>query len=272
MNSLALVLFGALALGQSDALSPSESRRDPWVFRSVLDGRARMLTAVLREDLWVGYDAGTCALYGAWSGGVAFEGAVYDTVHGPQPSVIGPFLLSPDAGLAESAPAPWLGQRVADGAPLALEVRYRGYRLDHSEAPGLELLWELTLPDGTRIEVRERPSAMGAGEMPARGLPENVVGLRRVFEVSGLPDGVHLQLFGGLWLDSGGSLSSRTGSGVESVAFNSRAAPADRMAPLSKSGASGPDEMTPWYLSLGDGRHTLDFVLSAADAAVEESE
>ena len=38
------------------AITPDRPR-DVWVFRSVLDQRARMVTLALHDDLWVAYDA-----------------------------------------------------------------------------------------------------------------------------------------------------------------------------------------------------------------------
>jgi len=67
------------------AMTPDRPR-DVWVFRSVLDQRARMLTLALHDDLWVAYDATHAGLYKVWKGGVIFDGAVYTTVHGPQPT------------------------------------------------------------------------------------------------------------------------------------------------------------------------------------------
>src|SRR5690606_37066084 len=62
------------------------SPRDPWVFRSVLDEQARMVTVALHDELYVAYDAKDGSLYKAWKGGVNFDGAVYTAAHGPQPS------------------------------------------------------------------------------------------------------------------------------------------------------------------------------------------
>ena len=45
-----------------------------------------MVTAALSDEVWVAYDARYGSLYKAWKGGVNFDGAVYTTVHGPQPT------------------------------------------------------------------------------------------------------------------------------------------------------------------------------------------
>ncbi|MFT5167349.1 MAG: cytochrome c, partial [Saprospiraceae bacterium] len=62
---------------------------NPWVFRSVLDIKPRMVTFALHDNLWAAYSTQTGALYKAWKGYVEFDGAVYTTAHGPQPTSVG---------------------------------------------------------------------------------------------------------------------------------------------------------------------------------------
>src|SRR5689334_23362275 len=85
--------------------SPVQRPRDPWVFRSVLDERARMVTVALSNDMWIAYDASDCGLYKAWKGGVHFDGAVYTTVHGPQPTSEGTAYVTGRGGKLWSATA-----------------------------------------------------------------------------------------------------------------------------------------------------------------------
>ena len=68
-----------LLLGANSVTQPQKIERpaEIWVFRSVLDKHARMVTIGLNKDLWVAYDATNCGLYKAWTGGVKFDGAVY---------------------------------------------------------------------------------------------------------------------------------------------------------------------------------------------------
>ena len=73
-----------------------ERGRDPFAFRAVLDEKPRMLVLALRPDFWVAYDAERAALYKVWEDGVDFTGAVYDWLHGPQPTSRGrAWLVSP---------------------------------------------------------------------------------------------------------------------------------------------------------------------------------
>ena len=77
--------------------------QDPWVFRSVLDSIPRIATVGLHDDMWVAYNTANCSVYKAWKGSVNFDGAVYTTVHGPQPSSIDAAAHSGSAP-AKSAP------------------------------------------------------------------------------------------------------------------------------------------------------------------------
>lgn len=87
-------------------------------FRSVLDGRPRMLTVRLDDDVRVAYDTDSGHLYKAWEGDLELKGAPFDQRHGPQPrSEGGSYLIN------ESAV--WSVQ----GQPDA-RVRYSGYRIE----------------------------------------------------------------------------------------------------------------------------------------------
>jgi cytochrome c len=88
-RSVAVFLLLTSFLTGCNSKKHEKRPRDPWVFRSVLDNKARMVTAALHEDMYVAYDAQKCQLYKAWKGGVVFDGAVYTTHHGPQPSTKG---------------------------------------------------------------------------------------------------------------------------------------------------------------------------------------
>ena len=152
-----------------------ERGRDPFAFRAVLDEKPRMLVLALRPDFWVAYDAERAALYKVWEGGVHFTGAVYDWLHGPQPTSQG------RAWLVSPWEEPW--QVARGGEPLPARVRYRGHRLDAGRAT---LLYDLELGDGARIRVAESPEAVRAAD-GARGL-------ERRFTTSGVPAGVEVRL------------------------------------------------------------------------------
>jgi hypothetical protein len=130
------------------ALATPARPHDPWVFRSVLDGRARMLTVALHEDLWVAYDATDGRLTKAWTGGVDFDGAVYTSRHGPQPTTTGP------AYLDAAAVSMWLLLDDA-GSVLPTEARYLGYLRYGDDR--VVLRYELSGEGGRRAIVTESP-------------------------------------------------------------------------------------------------------------------
>ncbi len=150
-----LILLVAAAACTSD--NKVERPRDPWVFRSVLDEKARMVTAALSDDMWVAYDAQSASLYKAWMGGVNFDGAVYTTVHGPQPTSAGYAYY-----LNENADA-WV---LLDGEKeITTQIQYRGHRLRDGE---VHFNFDLVAPDGRRVSVFEQPEFVKRGNQ--RGL------------------------------------------------------------------------------------------------------
>ena len=153
-----------------DAASPMR------VFRSVLDGRARMITVALDEDMWLAYDATHAGLYKAWTGDVRFDGAVYTTVHGPQPTARGaPYVH-------DTWDRPWYVRR--GNKELPATPRYLGYRIADD---AVTLHWEIRQGDD-RILVRETPRFERAED----GRPVLV----RRFDVAGGDADAPLVLFG----------------------------------------------------------------------------
>ncbi|RMD73018.1 MAG: glycosyl hydrolase, partial [Bacteroidetes bacterium] len=152
-------LFGLLALAgcvsDSDRSDAPDRPMDPWVFRSVLDERPRMVTLALHDNLWVSYSGQTGALYKAWRGGVNFDGPVYTTVHGPQPTTIG------DGWMENRFPLPW---RLLEGdKEWRPRVQYRGHRFEDGH---VWLHYELH-HDGHVVHVWEQPeyAERGAGQV-----------------------------------------------------------------------------------------------------------
>jgi len=178
--------------------TPYQRPRDIWVFRSVLDKNARMISAALNENLWVAYDTQTCGLYKAWTGGVKFDGAVYTTVHGPQPTSLGtPYILNKGAT--------W---QIQDGDHFpGLTPRYMGYRIKNNQ---LFISIELKTDTGQVVKVEENPEYFSS--------MANVVGLRRSFNVSGLKGEQVLRV---LWAETApGTLLDRV---AKNVTFSGRA-------------------------------------------------
>lgn len=159
---------------------PSEPRgRECWVFRSVLDGNPRMLTAALSKDVWVSYSTQTGQLYKVWKKGVKFSGPAFDSKHGPQPvskdgiywqEAIGssPYLIKDDKGK---------------------EVSYKFQFLGYKNRGDEEFFWEaqLKLASGTVLKVKEKPEV-------SRDLKTGQPSLLREFSVEGLPAGFTLDV------------------------------------------------------------------------------
>src|SRR5690606_14091929 len=50
----------------------------PWVFRTLMENRTRMVVAALHPNLWVSFNPGNCCLDRAWSGGMQLHGKVFN--------------------------------------------------------------------------------------------------------------------------------------------------------------------------------------------------
>ncbi|RYG44924.1 hypothetical protein EON79_13825, partial [bacterium] len=162
--------------------------RDVWAFRSVLDRHPRMLTLALSDKLWVAYDATNCNLYKAWFGGVNFDGPVYTSAHGPQPTSKGAEYLTQDPNghtwYVNGAPAMvrWKGYRLKDNvATLQYDVIVdrKAYRIeetpeiDESAPNRLRRTFVLPkLPSGKKLTLRvysEDPVVLSGTIMPGKG-------------------------------------------------------------------------------------------------------
>jgi cytochrome c len=164
-----LALAGVLLLAAAAGAEPRG--RDPFAFRAVLDERPRMLVLALRPNFWVAYDAERAALYKVWEGGVHFTGAVYDWLHGPQPTSQG------RAWLVSPWQEPW--EIAQAGRTLPARVRWRGH---HLRDGGVELLYDVAAEGVAPIQVSEVPDAR-AGR-----------GFVRRFTTSGIAPGDELRL------------------------------------------------------------------------------
>tara|TARA_R110002126_G_scaffold27665_14_gene92854 strand:+ start:11159 stop:15043 length:3885 start_codon:yes stop_codon:yes gene_type:complete len=147
--------------------SPPDAGRphDPIVFRSVLDERPRMVTIALDDEMWVAYDATHCGIYKVWKGGVVLQGAVYDTVHGPQPVTWG-------KAYHERLADRHVWRIVENGERREVKPRFLGYE---RRDPKVTLRYELPWGD-THAIVTEHPEFA----WDANGWPT----LNRTFTVS----------------------------------------------------------------------------------------
>ena len=168
----------ALALSpsriQSDVIAKNIPPRDVWVFRSVLDERARIATVALAKDFWIAYDATNCGLYKFWKGDVNFEGAVYTTVHGPNPTSKGGEILG---GKLDATV--WK----VDGKET--KPRYRGHRM--LKGNRVQFVYELPV-NGKTVTVTEEPGLLRRGDRP--------VGLSRTFTSSAPTANIQVLTYG----------------------------------------------------------------------------
>ncbi len=119
----------------------------PWVIRSNLDNRPRILLFALAPKLWAAYDTENVSLYQVWRGNVSFDGAVYNYQHGPQPSSTGEWYLQDSVGTQ------WFLD--TGSGPEQATLRYLGheYSVDKTTAA---LRFQLTNGD-TSVVMREQP-------------------------------------------------------------------------------------------------------------------
>ncbi len=149
---------------------------DPFVFRSVLDKKPRMVTLALSDDLWASYSTDSCSLYKVWKGGVDFDGAVYTMQHGPQPMSIG------KAWTANDFRQPWRVE-IAGRAAENPRADWRGHRI---LADGrAELFYDLVLSTGEKIRINERPEFVSKNGQ---------VGFERAFSVENAPENAKISL------------------------------------------------------------------------------
>ncbi len=152
------VRFAAIAglatwvmLGGADSRETAQRPRDPWVFRCVLDQHPRMVVINPTSDLWLAFDATNCSLAKVWKGDVKFDGAVYTTVHGPQPTSRG-------AELVDAAPGERAWKLLKGDTTIPSEVVWRGYAFEDGE---VWLKMTINGDDGSAVEVQLSPEFDG---------------------------------------------------------------------------------------------------------------
>jgi cytochrome c len=165
----------ACALSSCNSNKETKRPMDPWVFRSVLDQKPRMVTAALNDNLFVAYDARQCQMYKAWKGGVIFDGAVYTTNHGPQPTSKGYAYYQQPEG--ESF---WF--LVKAGQELELIPNFKGYRFHDGH---VTFKYELATEDREKFIVEETP------EYESK---DKKTGLKRTFKTSNVPAGAQVKI------------------------------------------------------------------------------
>ncbi len=121
--------------------------RDTWAFRSVMDLQPRMFTLALNKDLYVTYSLEKGKIYKAWQGSVNFDGAVYTTAHGIQPTSEGyPFIEDNSDNIS------W--ELVSGDQHIQPNVKYVAYTRIKGQAA---IDFELSDGKGNRVIVRQIP-------------------------------------------------------------------------------------------------------------------
>lgn len=173
-----LLLFAGTLLtscnsGQNEKVE-IERPNDPWVFRSVLDAKPRMITLALNENLWAAYSTQNSSLYKVWKGVVNFDGAVYTTLHGPQPLSVG------NAYFVNQYEKPWIV--IENGKEMSPEVSYKGHRFKNGH---VELMYQLGW-NGKKVMVYERPEYVEA--------VDRLTGFERIYNTENVPEGTQIAL------------------------------------------------------------------------------
>lgn len=171
--SASMVLLVLWGCGTSTSY---ERPREPWAFRSVLDEKPRVLTLALNKELYVAYDTQHGGIFKAWNGDVNFDGAVYTTAHGPQPTSKG-FGYMEDNRTASV----WHLSKEAETKPA--KVQYLGHRFDKGQ---VTLTFKLSNDLG-EVVLEEQPEFISKGGRKGLSqhflIKENNAGLRPVREV-----------------------------------------------------------------------------------------
>jgi cytochrome c len=142
---------------------------DPWVFRSVLDKKPRMLTLALHPEMYVAYDLTTCTIYKIWKGGVSKDGAAYTDKKTIQPSSWGAAYF-----LDNQHQFSWHVE--VGGQNRLAKIISKGYSFTNNQ---ITLNYALILEPADTAWVAERPEFV----TDRTGKP----GLERVFYVKNLP-------------------------------------------------------------------------------------
>ena len=148
-NIQSLTIVPLLILISFSCSAPATYDRpiDTWVFRSVIDLQPRMLTVALNKDLYVCYNLQNGNLYKIWKGGVNYDGAVYTTAHGIQPTSFG-YAYAQDS----TSNTQWK-LKTKSGVEIP-KINFLGYSMVKNQV-GID--FELISKSGKSVTIREIP-------------------------------------------------------------------------------------------------------------------
>ncbi len=164
LYQLAIILIVIVGTTSCERTIVYDRPIENWVFRSVIDKQPRMLTVALHKDLYACYNLQSGNLYKIWKGGVNYDGAVYTTAHGIQPTSFGfPYMQD------DSLQTQW-GLKTSETIEIP-EINYLGYSLINGQV-GLD--FELKSKTGESIKIREIPEV---------GLKDSTIAMVRTFHI-----------------------------------------------------------------------------------------
>jgi cytochrome c551/c552 len=138
----------------------------PWVLRTSLDGRPRILSLAIGDKIWLAYSTETGSIHRLWQGELKLAGPVYDGIHGAEPA---------SRGMAWWMPPTQTAWRVREGKEWRpARIRWRGHAFAPEQA-GVQLQFDLVDTTGAVRTVVERPEL---------GRDENGLYLQRRFVLS----------------------------------------------------------------------------------------
>lgn len=200
--NISSVAIGLFLLACNESPVKIERPNEVWVTRSVLDKRPRMINIALNKNIYVAYSTQLGALYKVWQGRINYDGAVYNEVHGFQPSSQGYSFIE------EPAKNPW-SIRI-NGNTIVPDVIYKGHVFNNQQ---VSLKYNLCYRRDT-IYVQETPEYFAIGGDTTK------LGFERRFTISRLPDNTDVLI--DLQAGEGSQLYSYKANGHFEIATNQK--------------------------------------------------
>jgi len=147
LPAFAILLFSFTISDMRKQEEPLRPVDVPFVFRSVLDKKPRMLTIRLDSVRFLAYSLADCSLYKFWTGGIDLQGTVYNSRKELAPVSWGTAYF-----LDSSTVSPWVTLR--SGSRVPNQVTNQGYEIKNGQ---VKLNYLLALPSGETIKLTETP-------------------------------------------------------------------------------------------------------------------
>jgi len=168
------IIFAFGACKEGNDLTSVERPKDPWIVRSILDNKPRMLSLALDTALYVAYDLQNLSLYKIWKGGINWTGAAYTNEKNIQPETWGHTYVKDS--LSQTS---WSIIKGEESYPA--KAKFLGYQEKKNH---LFLRYTIFDERGDTVQVSERPELVREGSK---------IGLNRNFSIK--PNKPGLSLF-----------------------------------------------------------------------------